>query len=201
MQPANLPPLPSSLPPVRPSQEAAPSNLSIATSSLPPSAQCPGSSVNPSTSEQSLTHSTSNIVPSAVQDLQVQLRDTQSSLASYLDKVRAIEGVLGEQESTRREVRALKEMMEERRLEMVMERAQVEERIRREVQEVQRGRSLERGDGQDRGQRQGGWSKEKNLTLKMTRWDFLTRMTTREVLLLQFLMSLSVWTRRMRINL
>jgi hypothetical protein len=70
------------------------------------------------------------------------------SLASYLDKVHVIEGVLGEQESTRREVRVLKEMMEKRRCEMVMERAQVEERIRREVQEVQRGRSLEWGDGQ-----------------------------------------------------
>jgi len=159
MQPANLPPLPSSLPPIRPSQEAAPSNLN-ATSSLSPSAHCAGDHSTSFSSEQSSTHSTSNNIPSAVQDLQVQLRDTQSSLASYLDKVRAIEGVLGEQESTRREVRALREMMEERRREMEMERAQVEERIRREVEEVQRGRSFERGDGQDRGQRQGGLEQE-----------------------------------------
>ena len=167
MQPANLPPLPSSLPPVRPSQEAAPSNLNATSSS--PSAQRTGGSVNHSTSfspEQSSTHLTSNITPSAVQDLQVQLRDTQSSLASYLDKVRAIEGVLGEQESTRREVRALKEMMEERRREMEMERAQVEERIRREVEEVQRGRSFERGDGQDRGQRQGGLEQREEFDLE-----------------------------------
>ncbi len=84
---------------------------------------------------------------------------------SYLDKVCAIEGVLGEQESTRREVRALKEMMEERRREMVMEHAQVEERIRREVQEVQRGRNLERGDGQDRG-RHGGLEQREEFDLE-----------------------------------
>lgn len=53
----------------------------------------------------------------AVVDLQSQLRDTQSSLASHLDKVRALEGVLAEQEAMKREVRTLREMMEERRLE------------------------------------------------------------------------------------
>lgn len=53
----------------------------------------------------------------AVTDLQSQLRDTQSSLASHLDKVRALEGVMTEQEAIKREVRTLREMMEERRLE------------------------------------------------------------------------------------
>jgi hypothetical protein len=53
----------------------------------------------------------------AVVDLQSQLRDTQSSLASHLDKVRALEGVLAEQEVMKREVRTLREMMEERRIE------------------------------------------------------------------------------------
>ena len=53
----------------------------------------------------------------AVVDLQSQLRDTQSSLASHLDKVRALEGVLAEQEAMKREVRTLREMMEERRIE------------------------------------------------------------------------------------
>ena len=53
----------------------------------------------------------------AVVDLQSQLRDTQSSLASHLDKVRALEGVLAEQEAMKREVRTLREMMEERKIE------------------------------------------------------------------------------------
>ena len=53
----------------------------------------------------------------AVVDLQSQLRDTQSSLASHLDKVRALEGVLAEQEAMKREVRTLREMMEEKRIE------------------------------------------------------------------------------------
>ena len=53
----------------------------------------------------------------AVVDLQSQLHDTQSSLASHLDKMRALEGVLAEQEAMKREVRTLREMMEERRLE------------------------------------------------------------------------------------
>jgi hypothetical protein len=53
----------------------------------------------------------------AVIDLQSQLRDTQSSLASHLDKVRALEGVLAEQEVMKQEVRTLRQMMEERRLE------------------------------------------------------------------------------------
>ena len=53
----------------------------------------------------------------AVVDLQTQLRDTQSSLASHLDKVRALEGVLAEQEAMKREVRTLREMVEERRIE------------------------------------------------------------------------------------
>jgi hypothetical protein len=48
----------------------------------------------------------------AVVDLQSQLRDTQSSLASHLDKVRALEGVLAEQEAMKREVRTLREMIE-----------------------------------------------------------------------------------------
>ena len=52
----------------------------------------------------------------AVVDLQSQLRDTQSSLASHLDKMRALEGVLAEQEAMKREVRSLREMMEERKL-------------------------------------------------------------------------------------
>jgi len=39
---------------------------------------------------------------------------TQSSLASHLDKVRVLEGILAEQEVTKREVRTLREMMQEK---------------------------------------------------------------------------------------
>jgi hypothetical protein len=53
----------------------------------------------------------------AVVDFQSQLRDTQSSLASHLDKVRALEGVLAEQKAMKRGVRTLREMMKERRIE------------------------------------------------------------------------------------
>ena len=51
----------------------------------------------------------------AVINLQSQLRDTQSSFASHLDKIRALEGVLAKQEVMEREVRTLREMIEERR--------------------------------------------------------------------------------------
>jgi hypothetical protein len=48
----------------------------------------------------------------AVVDLQSQLRDTQSSLTPHPDKVRALEGVLAEQEAMKRDVGALREMMD-----------------------------------------------------------------------------------------
>lgn len=74
----------------------------------------PSAAVSPEQPSAALSAAAS---AAAVVDLQSQLRDTQSSLASHLDKVRALEGVLAEQEAMKREVRTLREMMEERRLE------------------------------------------------------------------------------------
>jgi len=54
-------------------------------------------------------------VASAVHDLQSQLRETQSSLSTHLDKVRALESVLVEQEAIKQEVRSIRELMEVRR--------------------------------------------------------------------------------------
>ncbi|KAF8903870.1 hypothetical protein CPB84DRAFT_1845549 [Gymnopilus junonius] len=108
--PANLPPFPTHLPPVRPPQE-----------SQPPAPVANGASANASASsgspEQPTSGAAATISASAVVDLQSQIRDTQSSLASHLDKVRALEGVLAEQEAMKREVTNLREMMEERRRE------------------------------------------------------------------------------------
>jgi hypothetical protein len=74
-----------------------------------------GSPVQPSTAA-SATVSTNAII-----DLQSQLRETQSSLSSHLEKIRALEGVLAEQEIMKREVKTLREMVESRRREIEME--------------------------------------------------------------------------------
>jgi hypothetical protein len=74
----------------------------------------PSAAASPEQSSAALSAAAS---VAAVVDLQSQIRDTQSSLASHLDKVRALEGVLAEQEAMKREVRTLREMMEERRIE------------------------------------------------------------------------------------
>ena len=79
-----------------------------------PNATAPPSAASP---EQASAAPSAAASAAAVIDLQSQLRDTQSSLASHLDKVRALEGVLAEQEAMKQEVRTLREMMEERRLE------------------------------------------------------------------------------------
>jgi len=55
-----------------------------------------------------------------------------------------LEEATAEQEVTKREVKALKEEMEARRLEIDVERAKVEEKIRQEVEQAQRGRSFGR---------------------------------------------------------
>ena len=72
--PPNLPPYPSSLPPVRPS----------------PWNQDPPEPTQPSTTA---------LTAPAVSDLQGQLHDTQSSLAVHVDKVHALEGILAEHDA------------------------------------------------------------------------------------------------------
>ncbi|PPQ84096.1 hypothetical protein CVT25_002177 [Psilocybe cyanescens] len=73
------------------------------------------SSATPATaSTSSITASDTNaaaLPAGIVQDLQSQLRDTQARLAGYLERVRQLEGVLQEQEATRREVGVLREMI------------------------------------------------------------------------------------------
>ncbi|EEB96691.1 hypothetical protein MPER_04131, partial [Moniliophthora perniciosa FA553] len=44
--------------------------------------------------------------------LQSQLKETQASLAAHVDRIRALEGALNEQETMKREVTMLREMME-----------------------------------------------------------------------------------------
>ncbi|KAF9486872.1 hypothetical protein BDN71DRAFT_793300 [Pleurotus eryngii] len=76
--PSNLPPYPHTLPPIRPLQTSdAPE--------LEPEAHPP-------------------IPPTAFSDLQAQLHETQASLASHIDKTRALKGLLNEQESIKRDV-------------------------------------------------------------------------------------------------
>ncbi|KAF8956873.1 hypothetical protein BDZ97DRAFT_1955559 [Flammula alnicola] len=97
--PANLPPFPTHLPPVRLPKEAHPQA---------------GGSNSPSPQQPSISPS-SSVSAAAVVDLQSQLRDTQSYLTSHLDKVRALEGALTEQETVKREVSL---MVKESRREM-----------------------------------------------------------------------------------
>ncbi|KAG6913762.1 hypothetical protein DXG01_004451 [Tephrocybe rancida] len=87
--PPTLPNYPSSLPPVQ------------TRSSSPPTAPPPSSAPPP---------------PSpAILDLQTALTETQSSLSTHAEKVRALEDMLKEQDGLRLEVRALRELVETRR--------------------------------------------------------------------------------------
>lgn len=47
--------------------------------------------------------------------MQAQIRETQSSLAGHVDKIRALEGVLAEHDAIKREVSSLRETIDERR--------------------------------------------------------------------------------------
>ena len=58
---------------------------------------------------------------STLGELQTQLHETQSMLASHIDKIRALEGALAEHEAMKREIGALREMMEERKRELEVE--------------------------------------------------------------------------------
>ncbi|ETW78273.1 hypothetical protein HETIRDRAFT_23759, partial [Heterobasidion irregulare TC 32-1] len=90
--PSNLPPYPQSIPPVQPPQPPPPTE--------------------PPTSENSAP------TPATVVELQSQLQETQVSLASFVDKIRAMEGMLSEHEAIKREVSTLRELMEEEKREL-----------------------------------------------------------------------------------
>lgn len=51
-------------------------------------------------------------LPSTVNQLQIQLYDTQSSLASHIDKVRTLEGFFAEHEVIKWEVGVLRQLVE-----------------------------------------------------------------------------------------
>ncbi|KAJ7076029.1 hypothetical protein B0H15DRAFT_741519, partial [Mycena belliarum] len=89
--PPNLPSYPHALPPVRPppTEPAAPS---------PPQLHA------------SQTH-VPETAATALSDLQLQLLTTQSSLATHVDKIRALEGVFAEQEAIKQEVRTLRDLV------------------------------------------------------------------------------------------
>ncbi|KAJ7603989.1 hypothetical protein DFH06DRAFT_1487894 [Mycena polygramma] len=86
--PPNLPSYPHALPPVR-----------------PPTAEQSGAS-------PPQLYAPQNQAPeAALSDLQSQLLTTQSSLASHVDKIRALEGVFAEQEAIKQEVRTLRDLV------------------------------------------------------------------------------------------
>ncbi|KAJ2912943.1 hypothetical protein MD484_g7470, partial [Candolleomyces efflorescens] len=109
--PTNLPPFPSVLPPVRPASELSPPPPPPPPSA-PPESQPPPPPPPPAPAPEPT-------VPSqTIVDLQNQLRETQHSLASQLDKIRALEAVLAEQESMKNEMRHLRELVEVRQREV-----------------------------------------------------------------------------------
>ncbi|ETW84958.1 hypothetical protein HETIRDRAFT_314486 [Heterobasidion irregulare TC 32-1] len=90
--PSNLPPYPQSIPPVQPLQPPPPTEPPTGESSAP--------------------------IPATVVELQSQLQESQVSLASFVDKVCAMEGMLSEHEAVNREVSTLHELMEEEKSEI-----------------------------------------------------------------------------------
>ncbi|KAG1733376.1 uncharacterized protein EDB91DRAFT_643069 [Suillus paluster] len=94
--PQNLPHFPQSLPPVR-SQQAS------ITSAPPPA---PGSTA-PTNSEPPAPPAESP----ALSELRTELHETQASLASHVDKVRALEDMLAEHEAIKAEVAALRDLI------------------------------------------------------------------------------------------
>ncbi|PCH39624.1 hypothetical protein WOLCODRAFT_110944 [Wolfiporia cocos MD-104 SS10] len=93
--PPNLPPYPAALPPVMPAQAQQQQQQQEAAQQA---------------------HAAESA--SALNELQAQLRETQLSLAGHVDKIRALEGMLAEHDAIKREVGAMRELMEERKREM-----------------------------------------------------------------------------------
>lgn len=93
-QPPSLPPYPQSLPPA-----------------VPPQARH-NESTAPAQASRSPDSST------VLTELQSQLQETQTSLASHVEKIRSLEGMLAEHDAIKREVSTMRELMEERKREM-----------------------------------------------------------------------------------
>ncbi|KAJ7625406.1 hypothetical protein B0H17DRAFT_907641, partial [Mycena rosella] len=92
--PPALPPYPHVLPPVRP----------------PPTEPAVPSPPQLHTTQSHAPENTANGAV-ALSDLQSQLMTTQSSLATHVDKIRALEGVFAEQEAIKQEVRTLRDLV------------------------------------------------------------------------------------------
>ncbi|KAF8625152.1 hypothetical protein AX15_005534 [Amanita polypyramis BW_CC] len=120
--PQNMPPPPHNLPPVRPSQP-------------PPAMGESSSAVVANTAPEAPTQSPPVISSETLLEIQTRLQDTQSSLASHVDKIRALESILAEQEALKREMRVLRDMMESREREMILAAAQRAQEADREKDE------------------------------------------------------------------
>ncbi|TDL24867.1 hypothetical protein BD410DRAFT_785591 [Rickenella mellea] len=64
--------------------------------------------------QQHPPHSEADSSSSALQTLQTQLAETQASLSNHVEKIRALENLLSEHEGMKREVSALRDLIEER---------------------------------------------------------------------------------------
>lgn len=120
--PPSLPPLPHNLPPVRPPQP-------------------------PTTNEAGQSSESGTIPVPALNELRSQLHETQASLASHVDKVRALEDMLAEHEAIKSDIATLRELMDERKREFELLRHEGAHRANEQHDELRSGRY--RGDDDD----------------------------------------------------
>ncbi|KAI0689165.1 hypothetical protein BC835DRAFT_1283558 [Cytidiella melzeri] len=104
--PPTHPPYPQTLPPIVPPQSIHSTEQSSGSGSAP-APRSPDSS-------------------SALSELQSQLHETQLSLASHVEKIRTLEGMLAEHDVIKREVSAMRDMMEERKREFELLRVRTQ---------------------------------------------------------------------------
>ncbi|KAI6012099.1 hypothetical protein PISMIDRAFT_677021 [Pisolithus microcarpus 441] len=120
--PPSLPPLPHNLPPVRPPQ--------------------------PPTSNEAGQSSESGTIPvPALNELRSELHETQASLASHVDKVRALEDMLAEHEAIKSDIATLRELMDERKREFELLRHEGAHQANEQHDELRSGRY--RGEDDD----------------------------------------------------
>ncbi|CAA7269606.1 unnamed protein product [Cyclocybe aegerita] len=121
--PSALPLFPATLPPIQPQDLQPPPQQGSSSAPAPHGTSSP----SPPSSDPPAA---SSIPVAAISDIQAQLRDlrdSQSMLTARLEWIQALEGVVDEQENVRREVRALRGLLEER--------SQEEELLQRRVRE------------------------------------------------------------------
>lgn len=120
--PPSLPPLPHNLPPVRPPQP-------------------------PTTNEAGQSSESGTIPVPALNELRSELHETQASLASHVDKVRALEDMLAEHEAIKSDIATLRELMDERKREFELLRHEGAHRANEQHDELRSGRY--RGEDDD----------------------------------------------------